>query len=314
MNKSRLGANAMIGVSVAIAKAAAKVADSELFEYLRSLDASISPSRSLPYLYMNLINGGKHATSRLAFQEYHIVPIVDSVSESLAIGVRVQEELEKLLLARFGPSAVHMGDEGGFALDIESVRTPLELLKEVVTSLGLADKIRFALDVAASSFFDGSTYLVDGKNISSEELLQLHVDLIREFNLISVEDPFQEEDFSSFAKLQSLTKECMIIGDDLTVTNVARLDKAITEASITGIIIKPNQIGTLTETIEAIARARRSGIHCVVSHRSGETSDSFIADLAAAFGCFGIKAGAPRPAERLVKYDRLCAIERLGRV
>ncbi|MDO8602116.1 MAG: phosphopyruvate hydratase [bacterium] len=309
-DKSVLGANAMIGASIAAAKAAAKTQGVQVFEYLRSL-ASVKPSRRFPYLYLNLINGGKHAKSRLAFQEYHLVPVVDSVQEALEIGVSVQTALEVELKSRLGAAAITVGDEGGFALDVDSVRRPLELMAKVVSQLHLENKVRYALDVAASSFFDGTGYAVDGKKLTPDEFLIFYSALVKDFNLLSVEDPFAEEDFGRFARLRVQNPEVMVVGDDLTVTNTGRLSRAIEQKSINGLIIKPNQIGTLSETVATIALARENNIHCIVSHRSGETMDDFISDLAVAFGCFGIKAGAPRPAERVAKYERLCAIERL---
>ncbi len=308
-NKSVLGGNALIGVSVAAAKAAAQCQGVPVFAYLRSL-AVIQSSRPLPYLYMNLINGGKHAKSRLAFQEYHVVPMIDSVAQALEIGIAMQAALERKIKNEFGERALVSGDEGGFALDVASARLPLELLASVARELHYENKVRFALDVAASSFYDGKKYAVDGKAVSEDEFFGMYAGLMKDFNLLSIEDPFAEEDFGRFARLAAQYPSLLVIGDDLTVTNVGRLKKAIGEKSIGGIIIKPNQIGTVSETIEAIALARAHHIHCVVSHRSGETMDDFIADLAVAFGCFGIKAGAPRPAERMAKYNRLCAIEK----
>lgn len=306
-NKSNLGGNATIGVSVACAKLAAKLEGVEVFEYLKTL-RNIKPSRSAPLLFMNLVNGGKHSQSKLAFQEYHIVPMVENIEESLILAAKIQNGLKKKLVDNLGQASANRGDEGGFVPDTSSVKKPLEFLLEVIEENKLLDKVKLSLDVAASSFYKDGSYEFDGKKYSPDELLSLYDLLINSFPIISIEDPFFEEDFSNFAKLLS-RKKIMVVGDDLTVTNSARLRKAISQNSISAIIIKPNQIGTLTETLETMELARQNNIDCVVSHRSGETNDDFIADLCFAFGCYGIKTGALRGGERVAKYNRLLEIE-----
>ncbi len=308
-NKDNLGGNSMIGISIACAKVAAKVKGIETFEYLRSL-VEMKASHSAPLLFMNLINGGKHAENNLAFQEYHIVPSTENVEEALEIGIGIQNTLKEIILKDLGKESIILGDEGGFAPKLQEVRKPLEFLARAIKENNLQDKVRLALDVAASSFCSNGVYRVDGKNISKEELAGTYNSLIKEFNLFSIEDPFEEEDFDSFAKLKE-KNETIVIGDDLTVTNKSLLEKAIEKGSINGMIIKPNQIGTLTETLETMKLARENNIELVVSHRSGETDDDFIADLAFAFGCFGLKAGAPTKPERMVKYKRLIKISNL---
>ena len=305
--KTNLGGNSMIGVSIAIAKTAAKVMKMEVYEYLRTL-ASITPSRKEPFLYFNLINGGKHAKTRLAFQEYHIVPQVETSSESVEISRNIQKKLDEILEREFG--ATIKGDEGGVALDVEDIFTPLKLMQKAVEELGYVDKIKFALDVAASSFYDDTLgiYKFMNKEWTKIEMINLYEKICTDFPMISIEDPFDEEDFESFALLQTKIENVKLIGDDLTVTNTERLKKAISEKSIKGIIIKPNQIGTLSETLDTMKLARDNNIDCIVSHRSGETMDDFIGDLSVAFGCFGIKAGALGPSERNVKYDRIIRI------
>ena len=305
-NKTNLGGNATIGVSVACTKLAAKLEGIETFEYLKTL-RNIKPSRKTPLLFMNLVNGGKHSQSSLAFQEYHVVPIVEDVEESLDIGTKIQYGLKKKLVEGLGASSVNYGDEGGFVPNTSSVKKPLELLLEVIEENKLLDKVKLSLDVAASSFYKNGAYEFDGKKYSPDELLSFYDLLINSFPIISIEDPFFEEDFSSFAKLLS-QKKIGVVGDDLTVTNSARLKEAIAKNSIDAIIIKLNQIGTLTETLEAMELARENNINCIVSHRSGETTDDFIADLAYAFGCYGIKSGAPHGGERVAKYNRLLKI------
>jgi enolase len=306
-NKDNLGGNSMIGVSVACAKVAAKVSGMEVFEYLRTL-SEIKPSRKVPYLYMNLINGGKHAKNDLAFQEYHIVPDTENAEEAIKIGIAIQNTLKEIILKDLGEESVVLGDEGGFALKISDIKKPLIYLNEAIKQNNLEDKVRLALDVASSSFYNNGTYKVDGENLSKEELLDIYNTLIQEFNLLSIEDPFDEEDFNSFKKLKDNNKDLLVVGDDLTVTNKILLQEAIEKGSINAMIIKPNQIGTLTETLETMKLARENDIELIVSHRSGETGDDFIADLAYAFGCFGLKAGAPLRPERMVKYKRLIQI------
>jgi len=307
-NKTNLGGNATIGVSVACAKLAAKIEGVETFEYLKTL-RDIKQSRSVPLLFMNLVNGGKHSQSKLAFQEYHVVPIVEDIEESLNIATKIQNDLKKKLVENLGFSSANYGDEGGFVPDTASVKKPLELLLQIIEENKLLDKVKLALDVAASSFYKDGSYEFDGKKYSPDELLSFYDLLINSFPIISIEDPFFEEDFSSFSKLLSF-KKVKVVGDDLTVTNSSRLKEAIAQHSIDAIIIKLNQIGTLTETLETMELAQKNNIECIVSHRSGETTDDFISDLAYAFGTFGIKTGAPHGGERISKYNRLLKIIR----
>lgn len=304
--KSRLGGNATIGVSIAAARAAAATAGSELYEYLPSL-APIAPSRAAPFLYMNLMNGGKHAASPLAFQEYHVVPDTEYLPEAIEMGTAIMHALKKRVVAELGAASANVGDEGGFVPDTADVVRPLELLAATVEDLGMSGKVSFALDVAASSFYEDGRYRVGADMLSEAELAAIYRTITERFPIRSIEDPFEEEDFASFATL--VGGDALIVGDDLTVTNAARLQKAIDEQSVTALIVKPNQVGTLTETLECMLLARRSGIECIVSHRSGETDDTFVSDLAYAFGCYGIKAGAPQRGERVAKYNRLWDIQ-----
>ena len=314
-NKDNLGGNAIVGVSIACAKVAAKVSSLETFEYLRTL-AEIKPSRRAPYLFMNLINGGKHAHSKLPFQEYHIVPQTDSIEESLDMGTKIFKSLREKIDKEMSPSFSNVGDEGGATVDIgttvetDDVFIPLKLLTETISQLSLTDKVRIAMDVAASSFFNNGNYMIGG-NITPDQLYGIYKQIFTEFDIISIEDPFNEEDFTNFAKIHAEYPDKFIVGDDLTVTNVERLTMAINNKSINAIIIKPNQVGTLTETLNTMKMARENNIECIVSHRSGETEDDFIADLAYAFGCFGLKSGAPNRGERVVKYNRLAHISKL---
>ena len=306
-NKDNLGGTSMIGVSIACAKLAAKISGVETYEYLRTL-AEIKPSRKIPYLYMNLINGGKHAKNNLAFQEYHVVIGMDDVEEAVHSGVLIQNSLKKFIHEDLPDDMLVLGDEGGYAPKLTNIRKPLEYLAKAVKENNLGSQARLALDVAASSFYENGMYNVDGKKITQEELLATYNSLIKEFNLISIEDSFDEEDFEGFRKLKNANDGLVVVGDDLTVTNKTLVQKAIDEGSINGMIVKPNQIGTLSETLETMQLAREHDIELIVSHRSGETDDDFIADLAYAFGTFGLKTGSPIKAERMIKYRRLIEI------
>lgn len=308
-NKSRLGANTLIGVSVALAKAAAASKGVEVWQYLH--DAYFPDRKAgFPRLYANLVNGGKHADTPLAFQEYHVVPKTTSMAEASLIIARMQERLGEDIIRQYGPA--RKGDEGGFALPVSDVEKPLAMLRNTAFELGLQEQAEFALDVAASSFFDAGKreYLANGTAYNTQDLAGFYRYLSEKYNLLSIEDPFNEEDFASFASLSQFVGDTIRVGDDLTTTNKERLSRAISEKSIDAIIIKPNQIGTLTETVETMDLAHKNGIRCIISHRSGETMDDFIADLAYASGAFGIKLGAHGPSEREAKYSRLIAIEK----
>lgn len=306
--KINLGGNAMIGVSIACAKTAALVMGLETYEYLKSL-IDIKPSKNNLYLYFNLINGGKHASSKLTFQEYHVVPVVNDANKKIEICNKIQSSLNNLIISKYKVEP-EKGDEGGVALSVEDVTEPLNLLQQVVDNLGYTDELMLAIDVASSSFYnkEKGLYRFMNKDWSRDDMIDFYKDIASKYSIISIEDPLAEEDYEGFALLQKALPKVMIIGDDLTVTNKLRLQKAIDKKSIRGIIIKPNQIGTLSETLETMQIARDNNIDCIVSHRSGETMDDFIADLAYAFNCYGLKSGALGPKERNVKYDRIIKI------
>lgn len=308
--KTNLGGNSMIGVSIAYAKLSAQDNGKEIYEYLKTIK-DIKPSRKEPFLYFNLINGGKHAKTKLAFQEFHIVPQVETSEESVKISAEIQKKLDEIIEREFGGPLIK-GDEGGIALDVDNIFIPLDLMQKAVKDLGYENKIKFALDVAASSFYnhDKNIYEFENKEWDRDAMIKLYEEICNKYPMISIEDPLDEEDFGGFAKLQATIPSVKLIGDDLTVTNIERLSKAIKEKSIKGIIIKPNQIGTLSETLATMKLARDNDIDCIVSHRSGETMDDFIGDLSCAFGCFGIKAGALGPKERNVKYERIIKINK----
>lgn len=306
-NKAKLGGNAIVGISIAAAKAAAAALQAPLVDYLHALAPDIAPSatgRRMPFLGMNLINGGKHAATRLAFQEYKLVPQTNDVTEALDIGTRIMHALKKRLVRDHGAVHANVGDEGGFAPDLASVRAPLALLMETAAELNLDHRIKLAMDVAASSFYDAATdrYTYDGTEHTATELEEALRGMLRDFPFLYIEDPFHENAFADFARLND--GSTVIVGDDLTVTNTTFLKQAIEQKSISGVIIKVNQVGTLTETLDTMKLARDNGIECIVSHRSGETNDDFIADLAVAFGVFAVKAGGPQRGERVAKYNR----------
>lgn len=297
INKSKLGANAILSVSLAVARLTAKVKNKELYEYLHSI-SNTKNNPAIPKLYVNLINGGKHSKSKLALQEYMVVIESSDKNKIFENIFKIQRELREQVSGG-------LGDEGGFIMDTEDIEMPLVILKNTLTKLGLQNKIKIAIDVAASSFYKDNKYSLQEKEIGSEELLGVYKNLVNNYDILSIEDPFEENDFISFSNITKDLENTIIIGDDLTVTNKDLLAKAIENKSITGIIIKPNQIGTLTEVFETIKRAEENNIKCIVSHRSGETNDDFIADLAVGIGAYGIKLGAMQRGERIAKYNRL---------
>ncbi len=304
-NKKHLGGNALLGVSVAYAKLTAKTHAVPIYEYLRKI-SPLKDCRLTPYLFINVINGGKHAQNKLAFQEYHVVPDTSDVKEAVSIGLQIQNSLADKLKSKNIEYTI--GDEGGLAPKMAQVEEPLILIKEVLAELGLNHKVRIALDVASSSFYKDGIYTIDQKSYTKEQLLDLYKKIIPEFNIFSIEDPFMEEDFDGFKNLRNVFPDLHVVGDDLTVTNSERLKQAIRQGSINTIIIKPNQIGTVSEMLSTMELAVKQNIKLIISHRSGETMDDFIADVAYAYGAFGLKSGSPFAKERQAKYDRLIEI------
>ncbi len=308
--KERLGANAILAVSLACARAAAAAKQSPLFRYLGGLDACI-----MPVPMMNILNGGAHASNALDFQEFMIMPVgADSFSDGLQMGVGVYHALRRLLKEKGLSTAV--GDEGGFAPEIDSEYTALELLCDAVTAAGYrpGEDVVFALDAAASEWIKGDHYHLPkaDREIQEAELMEQYRRLCSAFPIRSIEDPFGEESFDGFRQLtHHFAGQVQIVGDDLFVTNPNRLLHGIQSRSANAILIKPNQVGTLSETMETVRLAKRHGYRCIMSHRSGETEDTTIADLAVALGCGQIKTGAPARSERVCKYNRLLRIEQM---
>ncbi|HVQ86653.1 MAG TPA: phosphopyruvate hydratase [Actinomycetes bacterium] len=304
-DKSALGANALLGVSLAGARAAAAAGDRPLYRHL-SADAHV-----LPVPLVNLINGGRHASNDLDFQEFIILPVgATSMLESLQISTEVNLVLAGILLARFGKVALNTGDEGGFAPPISSPDEALELLHEAVDKSGWAHSISYGLDCAASHWYDPGTdrYTLAGKVLDRDGLIARYLQLIEDFDLVTIEDPLQEEDFEGFAAITEASG-IQIVGDDLFTTNPARLARGLESGSANSLLWKVNQIGTLSEAWDAATMAFHNGYSVVVSERSGETEDPIIADLVVALGAGQIKTGAPVRGERTAKYNRLLQIE-----
>ncbi len=307
-NKRRLGANAILGVSMAVAQASAKEAGLPLFAYLGGVGA-----RVLPVLQMNVINGGVHADNKLDIQEFMIVPLgAPSFHEALRYGSETYHALKKVLKEKGYRTSV--GDEGGFAPEIQSTKEALEILVKAIEEAGYkpGEDIALAIDAAASEFFKDGKYVMEGegKTLSAEELAAFYRELIEQFPIVSIEDGCAEDDWEGWKILnQELGSRVQLVGDDIFVTNIKRLSRGIEEKIANAILIKLNQIGTVTETLETVAMAQRSAWKTVISHRSGETEDTFIADLAVAVNSGQIKTGAPCRTERVAKYNQLLRIE-----
>jgi enolase len=305
-DKSRLGANAVLGVSLAVAKAAAESADLPLFRYLGGPNAYL-----LPVPMMNILNGGAHADSNVDVQEFMIAPIgAPTFAEALRHGAEVYHALKGVLKKK--GLATGLGDEGGFAPNLDSNRDALDLILEAITVAGLTPgtDIALALDVAASEFYRDGSYQFEGAAKSADEMVEYYRGLVEAYPIVSVEDPFAEDDWSAWIALTTeLDTQVQIVGDDLFVTNPRRLSRGIEEGAANALLVKVNQIGTLTETFDAVEIAHRHGYRCMMSHRSGETEDTTIADLAVAINCGQIKTGAPARSERVAKYNQLLRIE-----
>jgi enolase len=307
-NKSKLGANAILAVSLACARAAANAQGKMLYQYLNGFP-QIKKNLKLPQLFFNVINGGAHADNKLKIQEFMIVPKMNSLKENVRVGSEIYHSLKVELHRKYGSGATNVGDEGGFAsAKLKRTREVLDLLVKIIKQAGYQGKVDLALDCAASYFNKRNKYSIDGRKLTKAQLLNFYIQLIKKYPIISIEDPFDEEDFSSFANLQEKT-DILIVGDDLTVTNSERIEAAIKEKSCNCLLLKVNQIGTLTEALDAAELAFKAGWKVMVSHRSGETEDTFIADLAVALGCGMIKSGAPCRGERTAKYNQLIRIQ-----
>jgi len=305
-NKKNLGANAILGVSLAVAKAAADSAALPLFRYLGGPNAHV-----LPVPMLNVINGGSHADSNVDIQEFMILPIgAETFSEGLRWGVETYHALKGLLHDQ--GLSTGLGDEGGFAPNLSSNRAALDLLMEAIQKAGFTPgtDIALGLDVASSEFYSNGSYTFEGKQTSAAEMSAYYAELVAAYPLVTIEDPLDEDDWEGWAQLTAdLGNKVQLVGDDLFVTNPKRLAKGLELATANSILVKVNQIGTLTETLDAVSLAQRSGYTAVMSHRSGETEDTTIADLAVALNTGQIKTGAPARSERVAKYNQLLRIE-----
>ena len=305
-NKSKLGANAILGVSLAVAKAAAKSKNLSFYSFIGGADANL-----LPVPMMNILNGGAHADTNVDIQEFMIAPIgATSFQESLQWGAEIYHSLKSVLKKR--GLATSIGDEGGFAPNLESNRAALDLIVEAIekASYKLNSQITLAMDVAATEFFSDGMYEFEGKKLSASEMISYYKGLVDSYPLVSIEDPLSEDDWDGWtAMTKELGDRVQLVGDDLFVTNPERLARGIKSGTANALLVKVNQIGTLTETLDAVKLAHSSGYKSMMSHRSGETEDTTIADLAVAARCGQIKTGAPARSERVAKYNQLLRIE-----
>jgi len=307
-NKAKFGANAILGVSLAVAQAAAESAGLPLFRYVGGPNAHV-----LPVPMMNILNGGAHADSNVDVQEFMIAPIgADSFAEALRQGTEVYHALKAVLQER--GLSTGLGDEGGFAPNLKSNREALDLITIAIEKAGLkvGSDVALAMDVAASEFASGGTYTFEGASRSAAEMIDYYTDLVDSYPIVSIEDPLDEEDWAGWQAFTAAAGDkVQLVGDDLFVTNVERLSRGIAEKSGNAMLVKVNQIGSLSETLDAVDLAHRAGFHNMMSHRSGETEDVTIADLAVATNCGQIKTGAPARSDRVAKYNQLLRIEEL---
>jgi enolase len=315
--KQKLGANAILAVSLAIAKAGAAACGRPLYAHLAALAGN--EQLILPVPAFNVINGGSHAGNQLAMQEFMILPTgASSFSEAMRMGTETYHHLKQVIKEMYGQDSVNVGDEGGFAPPLKDANEALELLQKAIAVAGYTGKITIGLDVAASEFYADGVYDLDWKVPGSDgsgkksggELLQVYADWVAKYPIVSIEDPFDQDDWESYAAMTAaMGEKCQVVGDDLLVTNPVRVQKAIDEKSVNALLLKVNQIGSVTESIEAVRMSKQAGWGVMTSHRSGETEDTFIADLAVGLATGQIKTGAPCRSERTAKYNQLMRIE-----
>jgi len=313
-NKSKFGANAILAVSMAACKAGAAAKNVPLYKHIADL-AGVD-EMVLPVPSFNVINGGSHAGNKLAMQEFMILPLgASNFREAMRMGAECYHNLKKVIKAKYGQDAVNVGDEGGFAPNIQDNKEGLELLKEAISKAGYTGKVKIGMDVAASEFFKDGKYDLNFKGDkpdlkTGEEMIELYKQFAEEYGLVSIEDPFDQDDWETYPKLtEAVGKKTQIVGDDLLVTNPKRIKRGIEEKSVNSLLLKVNQIGSVTESIQACKDSQAAGWGVMVSHRSGETEDNFIADLVVGLKTGQIKTGAPCRSERLAKYNQLMRIE-----
>lgn len=300
-DKSSLGANAMVATSMACLRAGAAANGKLLSDYLGG--------NKIPHAMFNIINGGKHAGNSLSIQEFMVIPEASTFSDRLRKASEIYHTLGEKLEKKYGKAAKNVGDEGGFAPPTGNTYEALDVIASAVEEVGYHDSCGFALDCAASSFYKEGAYLIDGKTLNENELVDYYTDLVSSYPIVSIEDPFYEESFSAFSALNKELPDVQIVGDDLVVTNTLRIKQAIESDSISALLMKVNQIGTVTEAMDAIKLCRENGRNVIVSHRSGETEDTFIADFAVGINAAQIKTGAPARGERTSKYNQLLRLE-----
>jgi len=319
-SKSKLGANAILAVSMAVCRAGAAAKGLPLYKYVATLAGKPTDKFVLPVPAFNVINGGSHAGNKLAMQEFMILPVgASNFKEALRMGAEVYHNLKTVIKKKYGLDATNVGDEGGFAPNIQDSFEGLNLLKEAIKSSGHEGKVKIGMDVAASEFYtedkmydlDFKTKNNDGsKKLTPDALINMYQKFVADYPMVSIEDPFDQDDFESYTKLtSSMGKEVQIVGDDLLVTNPTRIEKALSLKACNALLLKVNQIGSVTEAIEACVLSQKNGWGVMVSHRSGETEDTFIADLVVGLRTGEIKTGAPCRSERLAKYNQLLRIE-----
>ncbi len=308
-NKSKLGANAILGISMAVCKAGARAKGVPLYQHIGDLRGN--SEFILPVPSLNVINGGEHGGNDIAFQEYMLLPVgAPTFKEAMVMGTEVYHTLKKIIKKKHGNTAVNVGDEGGFAPPLSLVEEPLNLITEAIDEAGHTGKFQLALDPAASEFYKDGKYLVDGKALDSNEFISLYEEFIEKFPIVSIEDAFDQDDWDTFQKFTERNGDKLqIMGDDLLVTNVKRIKTAIDKKACNSLLLKVNQIGSVTESINAAKLSQDNGWTVMVSHRSGETEDPFIADLVVGLKTGQIKTGAPCRSERLAKYNQLIRIE-----
>lgn len=312
VDKSKLGANAILGVSMAVCRAGSAAQNIPLYSYIAShFGRKAHGKQVLPVPAFNIINGGAHAGNKLDFQEYMLWPCkARSFSEGLRMGSEIFHELKAILAKEYGKTATNVGDEGGFAPPLRRAIEPITLILKAAHNLGYERKIRIGLDCAASQFWDGRHYVFEGRKLTPDRMADFYESLSESYPIISIEDPFHEEAFDDYASLKSiLPKTVQIVGDDLLCTNISRMCLAIEHKSVNALLLKVNQIGSISESLAAAQLARSEGWGVMVSHRSGETTDDFIADLSVGLSMGQLKSGAPCRGERLAKYNRLLRIE-----
>lgn len=311
-DKSRLGANAILAVSIACCRAGAAACNLPLYHYIaQTLEVELQQFQPvLPRPCFNILEGGAHANNDLALQEFMVVPECDTFRESLDAGIKIYHALKKILKKKFGSSEVNIGQEGGLAPSINGTKQALDLLIEAIKEADYEKRIKIGLDCAASEFYKVGAYELEGKRRNTQALLEFYQDLTDQYPILFIEDPFAQNDWLGWQKANSsMPASILIMGDDLTTTNPERIAKAKEKEACTAVVLKPNQIGTVTETLQAAKLAKGFGWQILVSHRAGETGDDFIADLAVGISAEFIKSGAPVKKERIAKYSRLLQIE-----